>query len=117
MQARRCAALEAELVFIEDRIAKVRAEGGEPGPADLQLYVTLSNAQRRHAEALGWTRSARDITPSLSEYFERKQREAEAKARGSVVDAEIVVESDQQHKHRSLDQVPLLSVPGRSLPI
>ena len=63
MQARRASALEAELVYIEDRIASLRAEGEEPPAADLQLYCTLANAQRRHCEALGWDRTARDVTP------------------------------------------------------
>ena len=37
LQCRRVAALEAELVYIEDKIAKVRAEGGTPDMRDLDL--------------------------------------------------------------------------------
>ena len=85
MQARRASALEAELVYIEDRIASLRAQGAEPPAADLQLYCTLSNAQRRHCEALGWERTARDVTPTLREYAAQKAAE---RARDAAVEAE-----------------------------
>ena len=67
-QARRIAALEAELVHIEDRIARARAAGQAPDNADLDLYGRLANGQRRHCEALGWQRTARDVTPDLVTY-------------------------------------------------
>ena len=76
MQARRASALEAELVYIEDRIASLRAQGAEPPAADLQLYCTLSNAQRRHCEALGWERTARDITPLREQLLEQMRTDA-----------------------------------------
>ena len=36
--------------------------------------MRLSNAQRRHAETLGWTRTARDVTPDLRQYIEQKSQ-------------------------------------------
>ena len=38
MAARRIAALEAELIFLEDSFACARADGGAPDAADLDLY-------------------------------------------------------------------------------
>jgi hypothetical protein len=71
MQARRIAALEAELIHIEDRIATAHAAGEEPDVRDLDLYGRLANGQRRHCEALGWERTARDVTPSLQTIIEQ----------------------------------------------
>lgn len=65
LSARRVSFLEAELVSIEDRLAKMRAEGVEPPDALLELYGRLSDRQRRLSEPLGWQRVARDVTPSL----------------------------------------------------
>jgi hypothetical protein len=65
---RRIAALEAELIFLEDKFARTRGEGGEPDAADLDLYGRLANGQRRHLEAVGWDRTQRDVTPSLAAY-------------------------------------------------
>ena len=65
---RRVAALEAELVHLEARFARVRAEGGEPSAADLDLYGRLANGQRRHLEALGYQRVPRDVTPDPLNY-------------------------------------------------
>jgi hypothetical protein len=68
LQARRIAALEAELIYIEDKIGIARLAGEEPPPAVLDLYGRLANGQRRHCEALGWTRMPRDITPNIATY-------------------------------------------------
>ena len=67
MSARRSATLEAELVYLEDKFASVRAEGGEPDPADLDLYGRLAAQQRRINETLGWERTPRTVGPSLSD--------------------------------------------------
>ena len=72
MAARRIAALEAELVHLEDKFARARADGAQPDTADLDLYGRLANGQRRHMEAVGWERTARDVTPSLATYLEGK---------------------------------------------
>jgi hypothetical protein len=70
MLARRVAAFEAELIFLEDKFARTRTEGGAPDIADLDLYSRMSSAQRRHLEAIGLDRTARDITmPTLAEYI------------------------------------------------
>ena len=78
MAARRIAALEAELIFLEDGFARARSDGGAPDAADLDLYNRLSNGQRRHLEALGWQRAAKDVTPTLDQYLAAKYEEAEA---------------------------------------
>ena len=62
--ARRIGTLEAELVFIEDKLASIRAAGGEPDPAIVDLYGRLADRQRRLADPLGWQRQARDVTPA-----------------------------------------------------
>ena len=67
MMARRAACLETELIFLETKFATIRAEGGEPTLANVEIYGRLAGNQRRIAEALGWERSARDITPTLAE--------------------------------------------------
>ena len=72
LQARRIAALEAELIHIEDRIASAHAAGEAPAASDLDLYGRLANGQRRHCEALGWERTAHNVTPDLSTYIEGK---------------------------------------------
>ena len=40
-----------------------------PPQADLDLYCRLANGQRRHCEALGWERTARDVTLDLKQYL------------------------------------------------
>ena len=67
LMCRRAAAIEAELINLEARFAQVRVEGKQPVPTDLDLYQRLTNTQRRVCEALGWRRTARDVTPSLGE--------------------------------------------------
>lgn len=75
IQARRIAALEAECVYLEDRIAAARQKGEEPPASVVDLYTRIANGQRRHCEALGWERTARDITPSLTEVLQRHAAE------------------------------------------
>lgn len=69
MTARRAAALEAELMHLEARFAQIRAENGSPSADDLDLYSRISNTQRRHFEALGMNKRARDLTPDLHSYL------------------------------------------------
>jgi hypothetical protein len=68
MAARRIAALEAELVHLEEKFARTRAADEEPSAADLDLYSRLTNTHRRQCEALGWERVARDITGKVTAY-------------------------------------------------
>jgi hypothetical protein len=63
--ARRIGTLEAELVFIEDKLASIRAVGGEPEERLIDLYGRLADRQRRLADPLGWHRTPRNVTPSL----------------------------------------------------
>jgi hypothetical protein len=72
LQARRIAALEAEAVYLEDRIAQARAAGEEPPSSVVDLYTRVANGQRRRCEALGWKRTPRDVTPDLHEYLAGK---------------------------------------------
>jgi hypothetical protein len=39
---------------------------------DLALFATLSNTRRRLLESVGLDRTARDVTPSVSEYLAQK---------------------------------------------
>ena len=80
LMARRVAACEAELIHLEDKFACARAGGGEPNTTDLELYGRLTGQQRRCLEALGWDRTARDITgPTLGQLLvEHHRREREA---------------------------------------
>jgi hypothetical protein len=43
LMARRIGTLEAELLYIEDKFAKVRAAGGEPDPNTVDLYGWLAD--------------------------------------------------------------------------
>jgi hypothetical protein len=69
MTARRIGALEAELIYFEDKIATIRAAGGEPDSHLLDLYSRVSNTHRRHCESIGWQRRPRNITPALDVYM------------------------------------------------
>ena len=66
MISRRSSVLEVELLHMEDQMAQVRASGGIPEPALLDLYSRLSNTQRRHLEAIGIDKAVIDITPSAA---------------------------------------------------
>ena len=68
LMCRRAAALESECINLEARFALARAKGEDPVPGDVDLYQRLTNTLRRVLEVLGWSRTARDITPSLAEY-------------------------------------------------
>jgi hypothetical protein len=70
LMARRISTLEAELVFLEDKFAAIRAAEGEPDASTLDLYGRLADRQRRLADPLGWHRTARPIGPSLSTIIE-----------------------------------------------
>jgi hypothetical protein len=72
MLARRVAALEAELIHLEDNFARIRAEGGAPDVADLDLYSRMASAQRRHLETIGLARVPRDITPDPLTYAKQR---------------------------------------------
>ena len=75
--ARRVAAWEAELIFLEDSFAQARADGEAPEASSLDLYTRMASAQRRHLEALGLQRVPRDITPDPLDYartFDRRPR-------------------------------------------
>jgi hypothetical protein len=72
LAVRRIAAFETEMVYLEDKLATLRAEGKEPASQDLALYSALANAQRRFCDSLGWERAQRDTSPTLSEYLAAK---------------------------------------------
>lgn len=72
MTARRAAALEVELCHLEASFAAIRAEGGQPSPEALDLYSRLAGGQRRHLEALGMAKRAKDIVPDPLDYARSK---------------------------------------------
>lgn len=80
LQARRVAALEAELIYLEDTIARTRAAGEEPSAGVLELYTRIANGQRRHLECLGLDRVARDVTPDLQTYLAQTEAEGQPAA-------------------------------------
>jgi hypothetical protein len=86
MASRRAAVLETELCYLEDKIARIRGEGGEPDERLLDLYGRLCGQQKRQCEITGFDRTQKPV-PSLREYLlkERAQR-----AKDGVEDAEIV---------------------------
>jgi hypothetical protein len=72
LMARRVAALEAELIFLEDRFAGLRAEGAAPKPHELDLYGRLAGGQRRLLETLGMRPLQRDVTPDPLTYARQR---------------------------------------------
>ncbi len=85
LMARRVGTLEAELVFIEDKFAAIRAAGGEPDVATFDLYGRLADRQRRLADPIGWRRMQRQIGPTLGDLMrmdaeERRREAADAEA-------------------------------------
>ena len=73
LMCRRASALEAECVNLEARFALAHIEGKQPLAGEVDLYQRLVNSQRRVCEALGWHRTARDITPTLQQYMDAKE--------------------------------------------
>ena len=66
MASRRAAVLETELCFLEDRMARIRQEGGEPDAALLDLYGRLAGHQKRANECVGFERTQRDVSPTAA---------------------------------------------------
>lgn len=90
---RRCATLEAELVMIEDRIAKLRRNRKEPPHSLLQTYGSLTAQQMRLSRALGWDRHAKAINEphDLQTYLASKANgHRNGRAHAMTIDAEEV---------------------------
>jgi hypothetical protein len=79
---RRASVLIVELEHLEFRFA----QKGTASAEDLDLYQRCAGNLRRLFEATGIRRRPRDVTPTLSEYLEAKDREAQ--------DAELVAEAE-----------------------
>ena len=75
--AKHTAVLSVELDFLASKIGKIREEGGEPEPHLHDLYTRLLNAERRQCEALGWERTAKDVTPTIAAYSRDRASEDE----------------------------------------
>ena len=73
MTIRRAAALECELVHLEDAFATARLAGRAPDAADIDLYSRITNTQRRVLDSLGMQSRPRDVAPDLHAYLEAKQ--------------------------------------------
>ncbi len=58
---RRCATIEAELVHLEDRIAKLRRSRKEPPHSLLQSYTSLTAQQLRLTKEIGWDRHSKAV--------------------------------------------------------
>jgi hypothetical protein len=71
MASRRSAVLETELCFLEDKMARIRAAGGEPSSDLLDLYGRLCGQQKRQNEVVGYERTARTIS-SVIDYARDK---------------------------------------------
>jgi hypothetical protein len=79
MTIRRAAALECELVHLEDDFAKERLAGRAPYTPDLDLYQRITNTQRRVLDALGMQRRPREVgDPDLHDYLRAKAANAES---------------------------------------
>lgn len=72
LASRRVSFLEAELIYLENEIATIRQEGGEPDPNKLDLYGRLADRQRRLSDPLGWRRTPRDLGPSLGDLMRQQ---------------------------------------------
>jgi hypothetical protein len=88
MACRRIGALEAELVFQEDRIAKIRRQGKEPTASMLKTYSVLSYQQRRLMIDIGWNKALSDKPPSkeptdLADYIADRARAKQANGHAS----------------------------------
>jgi hypothetical protein len=79
MLSRRVAALEAELIHLEDGFARCRSEGRAPDAADLDLYSRMASGQRRLLEAIGLQRVPRDVvTPAPLDFARAFDQQKEA---------------------------------------
>ena len=86
--ARRIALLETELVHLEDEIGGERLKGCAPSGDRLDLYNRLASAQRRHLEAIGLDRTARELVPTLSSYIREIESQKAEKAEAEDVEAD-----------------------------
>ncbi|WP_407186702.1 hypothetical protein [Bradyrhizobium centrosematis] len=80
---RRIGALEAELVHIEDRLARLRRSRKEPPQSLLQSYASLTAQQLRLSREIGWERHAKplnDEPQDLHSYLARRSA-----SHGSVI--------------------------------
>jgi hypothetical protein len=97
---RRVAVLESELCFLEEDIARTRDRGRTPPDYKISLYGQLADRQRRLSDPLGWTRTPKDIGPSLDDLLRQSAVEqiAEARAReaqGCEIEVEVVPDTTQ----------------------
>jgi hypothetical protein len=88
MACRRIAAIEAELIYAEDRIAKIRRQGKEPPASLIKTYSLLSHQQRRLMIDIGWNKTLSDKPPSkeptdLADYIADRARAKQATGHAS----------------------------------
>jgi hypothetical protein len=92
MACRRIGALEAELVHIEDRIARLRRSRKEPPASLLSTYASLTAQQHRLSKELGWDRHAKPINDEpkdLQEYLASRARRANG-SHGLIIEHEEI---------------------------
>jgi len=75
---RRAAVIVVELERLEQKFALADEAGKGASSDDLDLYGRTSGNLRRLLEAIGLQRRPRDVSPSLSEYLERRPLDEEA---------------------------------------
>ena len=107
LAARRVAVIEAELVFLEDKFAQLRAVGDEPDATAIDLYARVANQQRRLSEALGWERTARDVTPTLSQFVDGIARPATAADAGESAGGERTFATPEAENRTSESASPI----------
>lgn len=73
---RRAAVLAVECERLESRFAVAEQSGETPTDPQLDLYARLSNSLRRHLEATGLQRRARDVTPSLRDVLAQHREQS-----------------------------------------
>jgi hypothetical protein len=94
LAARRVSVLEAELIYLEDKIAFIRQHGDEPDPALVEHYGRLADRQRRQSESLGWNRTAREVGMSLGDLMMQAVSSPPASADDGTAIEVVPIEKD-----------------------
>jgi hypothetical protein len=70
MISRHVAVLDTEALFLSDKIGAARNAGEEPAEKTIDLFNRVVANQRRLLEAIGMSRVARNLNPSLGQIVE-----------------------------------------------
>jgi hypothetical protein len=83
MISRHVAVLDTEALFLSDKIGAARNAGEEPTEKTIDLFNRVVANQRRLLEAIGMSRTPRNLNPSLGEIIEQAGGGAPARATGA----------------------------------